>query len=172
MTKPSSTTVERATGEQLKTLLGLASRPPGQRESVALLGTVTDLDELRKLLSECCGAIGESGDLLLATSCDEKTPIEALRSIKDIAKKLRAKAPSEAHRQAATLLYHAAIAAAFARYGINLSSRSVDSRSELYEDLAIAFVAEPLGEVFRLAVDRAMNGEGVMVIGRDRRSGR
>lgn len=156
MVKPTTTTIDRATREQLRTLLGLASQPPGQRGSAARLGTATSLDELRRLLSECCGAIGESGELLLATACDEKTPVAALRSIKDIAKELRSKAQSEAHRQAATLLYHAAIAAAFAWHGVNLSSRPIESRCDLYEDLGNAFAGEVLGEVFRRAVDRAM----------------
>ncbi len=157
MVKPSTTTtVDRATGEQLRTLLGLASRPPGHRASTSLLATIPSLDPLRKLLTECCGAMGESGELLLATVCDEKTPLEALRGIKDIAKELRSKAQTDVHRDAATLLYHAAIAAAYAQHGVNVSSRPIETRRDLYEDLGNAFTGAMLGEVFRRAVDRAI----------------
>jgi len=112
---------------------------------------------LGTLLTECCGAMGESGELLLATVCDEKTPLEALRGIKDIAKELRAKVPSDAHRHAATLLYHAAIAAAYAQHGVNVSARPIENRCDLYEDLGNAFAGAVLGEVFRRAVDRALD---------------
>jgi hypothetical protein len=91
-----------------------------------------------------------------ATICDEQTPVEALRSIKDIAKELRIKARSETHRNAATLLYHAAIAAAYAWHGVNLSSRPIGVRCDLYEDLGVAFAGDPLGELFRRAIDRSM----------------
>ena len=114
------------------------------------------LDELCRLLSELCGETRDSGELLLATICDEQTPVEALRSIKDIAKELRIKARSETHRNAATLLYHAAIAAAYAWHGVNLSSRLIEVRCDLYEDLGVAFAGDPLGELFRRAIDRSM----------------
>jgi hypothetical protein len=156
MTKLPSTTVDQASREQLKTLLGLASRPPGLRKSASLMAKAPSLDELCRLLSELCGEAREPGELLLATICDEQTPVEALRSIKDIAKELRIKARSETHRNAATLLYHAAIAAAFAWHGVNLSSRPIEVRCDLYEDLGNAFAGDVLGDAFRRAVDRAM----------------
>jgi hypothetical protein len=109
-----------------------------------------------RLLSELGGETRESGELLLTTICDEQTPVEALRSIKDIAKELRIKARSEPHRNAATLLYHAAIAAAFAWHEVNLSSRPIEVRCDLYEDLEVAFAGDVLGDAFRRAVDRAM----------------
>jgi hypothetical protein len=114
-------------------------------------------DELCRLLSELCGEARDSGELLLTTICDEQTPVEALRSIKDIAKELRIKARGETRRTAATLLYHAAIVAAFAWHGVNLSSRPIEARCDLYEDLGNAFAGEVLGEVFRQATNRAMN---------------
>jgi hypothetical protein len=73
---------------------------------------VASLDEIYRLLSELCGEAEESGELLITTVCEEKTPVEVLRGIKDIAKRLHAKARSDPHRNVATLLYHAAIAAA------------------------------------------------------------
>jgi hypothetical protein len=57
---------------------------------------------------------------------------------------------------AATLLYHAAIAAAYAQHGVNVSSRPIETRRDLYEDLGNAFTGAMLGDVFRQAVDRAI----------------
>jgi hypothetical protein len=81
MVKPTTTTIDQATPERLKTLLGLASRPPGLRKSASLIAKAPSLDELCRLLSELCGETREPGELLLATIFEEKTPVEALRSI-------------------------------------------------------------------------------------------
>jgi hypothetical protein len=95
MVKPTTTTIDQATDqatpERLKTLLGLASRPPGLRKSASLMAKAPSFDELCRLLLELCGETREPGELLLATICEEKTPVEALRSIKDIAKQLHTK---------------------------------------------------------------------------------
>jgi hypothetical protein len=39
---------------------------------------------------------------------------------------------------------------------VNLSSRPIEVRCDLYEDLEVAFAGDVLGDVFRRAVDRAM----------------
>jgi hypothetical protein len=82
------------------------------------------------------------------------TPLAGLRTLKEMAKHRATQASEEAHRAAATLLYHATIAAALGRHGVNISSRPAASRWPLYEDLSAIFAAHPLGEVFRQAADR------------------
>ncbi|MCI0490703.1 MAG: hypothetical protein L0229_29265 [Blastocatellia bacterium] len=159
MSKPSSVRIEQCTQAQLKELLSLAAGQPGRNVSMPI--GMADREELYRLLAELCGGEEGSGELLLTTICAEEAPVEALRGIKELAKKLSADARTEAHRNAAILVYHAAIAAAFGRHGINLSSRPIDARCSLYEDLATAFAEDPLGDVFREAADRAMNLEGI-----------
>jgi hypothetical protein len=79
-----------------------------------------------------------------------------LRDIKELAKELSSGAKTEAQRSAAGLIYHAAVAAALVHHGVNISGRPPESRLGLYEDLATAFVADSLGPVFRLAIDRIL----------------
>lgn len=157
MSKPTSAVIDRCTPSQLKALLALAAGSPGERAS--LPAQAANPGELSRLLAELCRGKAESGELLLDIVCTEKTPIEALRGIKELAKNLLTDARTEAHRNAATFLYHAAVAAAFGRHGVNLSSRPIGARWPLYEDLATAFVGDPLGQMFRQAVDRAVNSE-------------
>ena len=152
MPKLSSAIVDRCTPSQLKALLSLASRP--QREPTSLPAQAANPREISRLLTELCQGQPESGELLLATVCEEETPIAALRGIKELAKQLSAEAKTEAQRQAATVLYHAAVAAAFGRHGVDISSRPLSSRSTLYEDLAALLAGHSLGAVFRQAVER------------------
>jgi hypothetical protein len=121
---------------------------------MSLPAVVKDRAELNRLLTELCAGTKESGEVLLGTVASRETPIEILQGTKEMAKALMAEASSDAHRAAATLLYHAAIAAAFARFGANISSVASESRVALYEDLSSAFGADPLGDLFREAADR------------------
>ena len=155
MLKLSSAIIDRCTPSQLKALLALASRPQG--EPTSLSAQAANPAELGRLLTELCQGQAESGELLLNAVCEAETPVEALRGIKELAKNLLVDARTEAHRNAATFLYHAAVAAAFGRYGVDISTRPISARWTLYEDLAATLAGHPLGEVFQQAVDRAMN---------------
>ena len=157
MTNPATTTIDRCTPSQLKALLALAAERSGHDTS--LPARVANRDELLRLLTEACDGAEESGEVLLATTCDEHTPLEALRGIKEMAKTLLAEAATEAHRTAATCLYHLALAAAFARYGVNISTRVLETRLALYEDLATALGDSLPGKVFREAIDRLLSQE-------------
>ena len=153
MPKLSSAIIDRCTPSQLKALLSLASRPQG--EPTSLFAQAANPAELSRLLTELCQGQAESGELLLHTVCAEETPIEALRGIKELAKNLLVDARTEAHRNAATLLYHAAVAAAFGHHGADISTRPIRARWTLYEDLAATLAGDPFGQVFRQAVERA-----------------
>src|SRR5438105_7601392 len=121
MTHPTTTSMERYTPAQLKTLLALAAKPSGQE--VSLPARIANCDVLLRMLTEACEGTEGSGEVLLATTCDAQTPLETLRGIKELAKTLLAEATTEAQRTAATCLYHLALAAAFAHHGVNISTR-------------------------------------------------
>jgi hypothetical protein len=157
MSHPSSVLIDHCTPSQLKALLALAASPPDERNPLA--AQAANPAELRRLLTELCQGEADAGELLLSTVCTPETPLEALRGIKELAKKLLAEAKTDAHRSAATFLYHAAIAAAFGHHGVDISSRPISARSTLYEDLAAALAGDPLGHVFRQALDRATDAE-------------
>ena len=151
MIKEPSALIEGCSASQLKALLALGAADTGQPLPVQGM----PYDEFQQLLSDQCQYLAESGPQLLCQVCAENTPIETLRNIKDLAKYLIAGAKTDAQRTAVTILYHAAIAAAYGSHGINLSSRSIEARLELYLDLADASRDNPLGQVFDSAVDRA-----------------
>jgi hypothetical protein len=138
----------------LKTLLLLAAGKSESHNSVP--SVVRNRSELNRLLTDLCPGTKSSGDILLNTVTAHQTPLEILQGTKEMSKTLMADAATEAHRSAATLLYHAAVAAALARFNVNISSVSPESRVSLYEDLASALGADPLGDVFRMAAARLM----------------
>jgi hypothetical protein len=152
MSKAVSTLIDGCTTEQLKELLELAAR--GSENDHVLLESVASMSEVHRLLTEMCGKKFESGDLLLNSVAAQDTSVEVLRGIKEFAKQLVSTTKSAPHRNAATLLYHAAEAAAYAHHGVNISTRSLETRWPLYQDLATALGDDPIGVVFRQAVDR------------------
>jgi hypothetical protein len=152
MPRISSSVIDRSSASQLKTLLGLGARPPADPGS--LPAQATKPEELSLVLTELCQSQDKSGDVLFSTICTAATPLETLRGIKDLAKNLLGTARIEPHRDAATFLYHATVAAAFARYGVNISSIPMERRLTLYEDLAVALAGHPVGGVFREALCR------------------
>ena len=154
MSKLSSTIIDECSLSQLKTLLALAMREPGVHSD--LTAQAANRAELSRLLAELCRGEPDAGELLFTSVCEPETPVEALRGIKELAKGLVAEAKTDAQRNAATFLYHAATAAAFSRHGVEISSRSLSARSALYEDLAAVLAGDPLGQVFRQAFERAL----------------
>jgi hypothetical protein len=147
-------TIDGCTPAQLKELLGLAAgshRP--------LSANLPDRATLYRCLDELCGQNEPAGTVLLAEVCSPDASLPALEEIKELAKSLSTSAVSEPHRVAAALLYHAAVAAALARHGKNVSTRAPQTRLALYEDLALALGSDPLAGIFRDA-SRRVFGEG------------
>ncbi|MBI3768819.1 MAG: hypothetical protein HY271_10050 [Deltaproteobacteria bacterium] len=151
MTKTASI-LEHLTSEQLKALLALAAGA-GPLADILPAG-VAESDQLARLLGEMCPGEPEAGQVLLDTVAAAGAPVAALRGVKEMAKELVAGVADDAHRQAAMLLYHAAVAAAFGTHGVDLSSRPVAARRTLWQELAAALAAHPLGRVFRNAAER------------------
>lgn len=151
MGKISTITIEHSATGQLKALLALAHVPRGHG---FLPPGLANRAQLAGHLSALCQGSEQSGEALLSTLCSRQTPLAALQGIKELAKTLAEKAGSEIERAAATLLYHAAVAAALAHHGRNISSRPGGARFELYDDLAALMAGDPLGQVFHEAANR------------------
>ena len=82
------------------------------------------------------------------------TSVEELTSLKDRAKVLLKEPGDRRHRDSATLLYHAAVAAAFVRHGATISGRPMRKQLGLYETFAAAWEDRPIGRLFGEAARR------------------
>ena len=91
---------------------------------------------------------------LLETATKETTPVPELVHIKEQAKVLIEKAADPRHRDGATLLYHAVVAAAFVHHGAEISGRPMYKQKAIYERFAEKFAEQPLGRLFSEAVAR------------------
>ena len=91
---------------------------------------------------------------LLETAAHEATSVQELTRIKDSAKVLMKQAEEGPQREAAQLLYHLAVAAAFVRHGAEISGRPMRKQQLLYERFAARWAGHTIGEVFREAATR------------------
>jgi hypothetical protein len=149
--------LDRCSVSQLRHLLRLGVKPG--ESPTSLPAEVGNTAELVRLLTEFLPEEGESGQVLLDSVSEPDAPLEVLRQIKRVAKRLVEEAPSEPHRNAGRVLYHSAVAAAYARHGENISTRPIPARIPLYEDLASVLAGEPLGVVFQRAIERAADDD-------------
>ena len=136
---------------RLRDLLDLALEPDGAVSSLA--AELGDARTLGRLLTELLGDEA-TVEATVAGVVSPDTPVGMLRSIKELAQRRMESADPGNHRNAAAVLYHCAVAAGYAHHGMNLSSRPIESRLALYEDLAAVFSGHPLAVVLRAAVDR------------------
>lgn len=100
-------------------------------------------------------------------ACELTNPSISLRtliSLKNFGKRLAKDAEGVGESAAGLLLYHAAIAAAFATFGRNISVLPIEQRLPFYDDLAAALHGTATAQVFRRAVDRAYR-EGFLTVG-------
>ena len=91
---------------------------------------------------------------LLETAAHEATSVQELTRIKESAKVLMKQAEEGPEREAAQLLYHLAVAAAFVRHGAEISGRPMRKQQALYERFAATWADQPMGELFREAAAR------------------
>jgi len=137
---------------QLRHLLELATLPVGGRKSLA--SAAVDPTAWRTHLNSLCQSEDQSGDILIEMICTPRTPVETLVSIKERAKRIHKKSKTEAERAASMILYHGAIAAAYAFHRRKVSSRSIRKLAPIFEDLAQALGTDDSGAVFRQAMKR------------------
>jgi hypothetical protein len=91
---------------------------------------------------------------LLDKAAKETTTVQELAGIKEQAKGFLNEAPNRRHRDAATLLYHVAVAAAFVRHGAAISGRPMHKQQQTYEKFAETWAGHPIGQLFREAALR------------------
>jgi hypothetical protein len=152
MRKLTNVSIGDCTPAQLKTLLGLGGEAQGTRNELLLLAARPA--GMRQILRAICAPDSEGIDVALNMVCSPDTEPGALTDLKNRAKDLLGRVTGEEERAAATILYHAAIAAAFAHHGDEISSFPIDTRWVLYQDLADALAGDPLAGVFRTCTDR------------------
>jgi hypothetical protein len=96
---------------------------------------------------------------LIAAAMNETTPVAELTRLKDTAKELMRASEDGPHREAAQLLYHLAVVAAFVRHGAEISGRPMRKQQIAYERFAASWAGQPIGELFREAVSRVAGGD-------------
>lgn len=150
--------LESLTGAQVKALLRVAS---GVQRAGAAAPDSQAADTTR-LIADLGRAAGESDPGLLDRAARETTPVAELTRIKDRAKALVKAADDLPHREAAQLLYHVAVAAAFVHHGVAISSRPAHKQHALYERFAASWGEHRIGRLFREAAARVarMNPPG------------
>lgn len=145
-------TLDHAGPDQLARLLSLAADHAGSAAS--LPATLRSMGVTSRVLSGVNWPGGGTAADALARAATPGAPLADLRDLKAKAKTLLSTAAREDARDALTLLYHVTIAAGYGEYGENLSSRPLDSRAGLYEDLSMLLGSEPAGQVFGRCLER------------------
>ena len=151
---PTSTGMRSLTAVRMRALLLAALESPAEDG--------THLDRAAgasRMLAALGRRVGAPGEGLLEDAMAPAASVPDLVRIKEAAKVLLAKAERRDDRDAAVLLYLVAVAAAFARYGIEISSQPVDDQRERYEYLATRHAGFAIGDLFRRAVDRMRKGD-------------
>lgn len=115
--------------------------------------TASQLKALLTIALDRQDAGGPHADAL-ARAVASDTTVAELIELKDTAKRLIADAPDKAHREAAQLVYHAAVAAALVRHGAAISSRAAHKQRPVFEQLAGTIDDEALRDLFLAAASQ------------------
>jgi len=143
------TDYKNLSGSQIKALFLVASES-GLYTSAPSIVTAADAERLLAGMRP-----GEhSNSSLLETAADQTTPVQELTRIKELAKELMKEAADGRHLEAARLLYHLAVAAAFVHHDAEISGRPMRKQQLLYERFAETWAAQPIGQLFREAATR------------------
>jgi hypothetical protein len=115
-------------------------------------------DQIKALLivaSKSRPAVAPYSDLVDQAASQETTVLE-LAGLKEQAKAFLLQPRDNRHREAATLLYHLAVAAALVRHGAAISGRPLHKQLKRYEEFAAAWGEHPIGQLFREAARLAV----------------
>jgi hypothetical protein len=151
---PTSLDMSSLTASRLRALLLAALEPPTE-DGMHLDGAAG----ASQMLSALGRRVGAPGEGLLEEAMAPTTSVPELVRIKEAAKVLLSKAERREDREAAVLLYLVAVAAALARYGLEISSKPAEDQRERFESLATRHAGFALGDLFRRAVDRMHKGD-------------
>lgn len=147
MTDRIDTAVTSASAVQLRRLISLADERPQTTEAV--IPRLADPTELAILIDEIRPASTPAGDHLIAGVLDPGTGLGTFEATRRTARDLVEEAQNVKQRAAAELLYHAAVAAAYAQHGTNIASRPIEARQSLYVRLARLLGSGPIADLFR-----------------------
>jgi hypothetical protein len=143
------TDYKNLSGSQIKSLF-LVDSESGLYTSAPSIRTAADV---QRLIAEMRPG-DDSSSKLLETATHETTPVQELTRIKELAKALMKEAADGRHLEAARLLYHLAVAAAFVHHDAEISGRPMRKQQLLYERFAETWAAQPIGQLFREAATR------------------
>jgi len=141
------------TAPKLKALLLGAASPPDAEH-----GEIESAADASHLLAALGRQVGAAADGLLEEAVSPHVSVVDLYRIKETAKLLLIRADYGKNRHAALLLYLVAVAAAYARFGVEISRQPLNEYLERFDQLADRFQGFLLGDVFRQAADRMRKG--------------
>lgn len=159
MRKAPVDTIDHCSDSQLTHLLELALSDEGKQRRSRTAPRGGAFATLARLLTEIGAASGQPVEAVLTVASDQDASLDSLRQTKETAKRLALAAPTPAHRSAALLVYHLAVATALTRHGVNISSRPPGSRLLLYGTMVERLAEDPLAAVFREAVAKIKKGQ-------------
>jgi len=135
---------------QVKALLIVASESGSQSP----LPSVANLPNVERLLTDMSRTPDDSHANVLETATKPTTSVQELTRIKGLAKALMTAADDSQHLEAARLLYHVSVAAAFVHHDAAISGRPMHKQRFQYERLAETWSGHPIGQLFREAAAR------------------
>jgi hypothetical protein len=135
---------------QVKALLIVASESGSQSP----LPSIANLSNVERLLTDMSRTADDSHANVLETATKPTTSVQELTRIKGLAKALMKKADDNQHLEAARLLYHVSVAAAFVHHDVAISGRPMQKQQFQYERLAETWSGHPVGRLFREAAAR------------------
>jgi hypothetical protein len=150
MTDRIDSAVIGASAARLRRLISLADAQPQTTEAV--IPRLGDPTELAAVLDEIVPAASD-GNQLVAAALDSATPLAELEKIHREGRELIKRAQNLTQQAAAELLYHAVVAAAYVRHGVNIASRPIEARRALYKRLARLLGSGPLAGIFSSLVE-------------------
>ena len=89
---------------------------------------------------------------LIDRAASDAITVQELVDLKEQAKDLLKRADDARRRDAAQLLYHVTVVAAFVRHGAEISGRPMHKQQQVYERLADAWTGHTIGRLFRDAL--------------------
>jgi hypothetical protein len=146
MTDESGRHSQVLTSAHVKELLALALEA---ERSAAAPAAGDRTASAQRVLTALGKRLGEACEGVLARASDPAVPLDELRQSKALAKRAGMRAESDVERDAAALLYHVSVAAAWHRHGQHISRESIERRVAVYRRLGRLFDGEPIGGIFQ-----------------------
>ena len=152
MKLPDVRQLDQCSSNQLSTLLRLAALPHRSRSGMVELLREPAL--LEAALEEPGPDGAHFGREDVARLTAEEPELASLIEVKEHAKRSLVRPASARQRDALTLVYHAAVAAAYGVHAASISSRPIAARAANYSDMAMLLPPGPLRDIFVKALDR------------------